>query len=318
MHAREYVYLVVLSAIWGLSYVFIQVASPLLGPALLIDLRVLVAAGVVLAYIAASGQWRTRFPDLRSRWRAYFILGALNAALPFTLIAISELELPASYAALLNSTAPIFSTVLAVSFLSAALSRRTSLGLLLGIVGVGIAVGVAPFPLTTGILISVVLSLLAAGSYGVAALYLHREFRNVPPITISMGQQLAAGAMLLPFALVEVPSARFTPLAVEAMLGLALLSTVLAYLLYFHILQVAGPTQALSVTFLMPIFGVLWGHLLLGEPIGPGTVAGLALILVGVQLVVGLGRRSPGPPGEAQLVAEAASEPGRIEPVVRP
>ncbi len=80
MHAREYVYLVVLSAIWGLSYVFIQVASPLLGPALLIDLRVLVAAGVVLAYIAASGQWRTRFPDLRSRWRAYFILGALNAA----------------------------------------------------------------------------------------------------------------------------------------------------------------------------------------------------------------------------------------------
>lgn len=314
MQAREYVYLVALSAIWGLSYVFIQVASPLLGPALLIDLRVLVAAGVVLAYLAASGQLPGRFPDLRSRWRAYFILGAVNAALPFTLIAVSELQLPASYAALLNSTAPIFSTVIAVAFLSARLSRRTTLGLLIGIVGVAIAVGVAPFPLTTGILISVALSLVAALSYGVAALFLHREFRDTPPITISVGQQLAAGVMLLPFALVEAPNADFTWIAIEAMLGLALLSTVVAYLLYFHILQVAGPTQALSVTFLMPIFGVLWGHLLLGEPIGIGTVVGLALILVGVELVVGLGRRSTDPPRAVEIAAEAASEPGRIAP----
>lgn len=312
MQPREYVYLVALSAIWGLSYVFIQVASPLLGPALLIDLRVLVAAGVVLAYLGATGQVGRRFPDLRGRWRSYFILGAVNAAIPFTLIAISELSLPASYAALLNSMAPIFSTVIAVSFLSARLSRRTAFGLVLGIVGVAIAVGVAPFPITTAILVSVALSLAAAFSYGVAALYLHREFRNVPPITISVGQQLAAGAMLLPFALVEVPSANFTWLAIEAMLGLALLSTVVAYLLYFHILQVAGPTQALTVTFLMPIFGVLWGHLLLGEPIGVGTVVGLALILIGVQFVVGLGRARSDPPTETERVAEAAPEPGRI------
>jgi drug/metabolite transporter (DMT)-like permease len=314
MRAREYVYLVVLSAIWGLSYVFIQVASPLLGPALLMDLRVLVAAGVVLAYVTASGELRRRFPDLRRRWKAYFLLGAVNAAIPFTLIAFSELELPASYAALLNSTAPIFSTVIAVSFLSAYLSRRTALGLLLGIVGVATAVGVAPFPLTTAILFAVALALAAACSYGFAALYLHREFRDTPPITISIGQQLAAGALLLPFALVELPNARFTWLAVGAMLGLALLSTVIAYLLYFHILQAAGPTQALTVTFLMPIFGVLWGHLLLGEPIGVGTVVGLALILVGVQLVVGFGRDDTQPPGETQLVAEAALEPGRIAP----
>lgn len=317
MQAREYVYLVVLSAIWGLSYVFIQVASPLLGPALLIDLRVSVAAGVVLAYVAASGQLRRSFPDMRSRWRAYFILGALNAALPFTLIAISELQLPASYAALLNSTAPIFSTVIAVSVLSARLSRRTALGLVFGIVGVAVAVGVAPFALTEGILFSVALSLVAACSYGVAALYLHREFRTTPPITISIGQQLAAGALLLPFALVEAPRADFTLLAIGAMLGLALLSTVVAYLLYFHILQAAGPTEALSVTFLMPVFGVLWAHLLLGEPIGIGTVVGLALILVGVELVVGLGRRHSEPPEESQLIAEASSEPGRIAPTDR-
>lgn len=310
MRAREYGYLVGLSAIWGLSFVFIQVAAPLLGPALLIDLRVLVAAAVVLAYVAASGQLRTRFPDLRNRWRAYFLLAAVNAALPFTLIAVSELELPASYAALLNSTAPIFSTVIAVSFLSARLSRRTSLGLLLGIVGVGIAVGVAPFALTTGILISVALSLVAAACYGIGALYLHRDFHDTPPITISLGQQIAAGAMLLPFALAEVPSAQFTWLAIEAMLGLALLSTVVAYLLYFHILQVAGPTQALSVTFLMPIFGVLWGHLLLGEPIGVGTVAGLALILVGVALVVGLGRKNTGAPQKRRHPAEAPHDSG--------
>jgi len=314
MRAREYVYLVALSAIWGLSYVFIQVASPLLGPALLMDLRVLVAAGVVLAYVTASGELRRRFPDLRRRWKAYFLLGAVNAAIPFTLIAFSELELPASYAALLNSTAPIFSTVIAVSFLSAYLSRRTALGLLLGIVGVATAVGVAPFPLTTAILFAVALALAAACSYGFAALYLHREFRDTPPITISIGQQLAAGALLLPFALVELPNARFTWLAVGAMLGLALLSTVIAYLLYFHILQAAGPTQALTVTFLMPIFGVLWGHLLLGEPIGVGTVVGLALILIGVQLVVGFGRDDTKPPGETPRVAEAALEPGRIAP----
>ncbi len=287
MKAQEYVLLFVLGAIWGLSYVFIRVASPLFGPALLMGLRVAIASGVTLVYIAVTGQWKTALPSFRTRGRQYLVMGLVNAAIPFTLIAASELVINASYAAILNATTPVFSALVAMTWGGRPVTARVAGGIAIGIAGVTIAVGAAPFSLTPLVLGAIALSIGGALSYGVGAFYAHRHTADVAPVTASLGQTLAATLILFPFALVEAPTAHWTVPGDVSLLGLAVLCTFFAYLLYFRILQKSGPTETLTVTFLIPIFGVLWGHLLLGESIGLGTLVGLAVVLVGISLVTG-------------------------------
>ncbi|HLY76619.1 MAG TPA: DMT family transporter [Thermoplasmata archaeon] len=287
MKAPEYVLLFVLGAIWGLSYVFIRVASPLFGPALLVGLRVAIASGATAAYVAATGQWETALSSFRTKGREYLVIGLVNAALPFTLISASELVLNASYAAILNATTPVFSALATAAWLGQPLTSRVAGGIAVGVLGVAIAVGAAPFTLSPLVLLAVALSLGGSVSYGIGAFYAHRHTADVPPVTASLGQTLAATVLIAPFALVEVPTARWTVPGNVSLLGLALLSTFVAYILYFRILQRSGPTETVTVTFLIPIFGVAWGHLLLGEPIGVGTVVGLAVVLVGIALITG-------------------------------
>ena len=215
----------------------------------------------------------------------YLVLGAINAALPFTLIAIAELTLPASFASVLNATAPVFSTLLAVPLLGERLRLRPAVGVIVGVVGVVVLVGAAPFPLTPVLVVSAMASLIAALSYGLAAIYVRRALQGESPLDLTLGQQLSASLLLIPFALFELPTARFTPGAIGSVVGIAALSTALGYVIYFRILQVAGPTQALTVTFLIPVFGILWGSLLLGESIGIGLVLGAAIVLVSIGLV---------------------------------
>lgn len=287
MRAQEYVLLFLLGAIWGLSYVFIRVASPLLGPALLVGLRVAIASGATTLYIAATGQWKTALPSFRKKGREYLVMGLVNAAIPFTLISISELVLDASYASIINATTPVFSALATAIWLARPLTARVSGGIAIGIAGVAIAVGGAPFTLTPLVLGAIVLSVGGSASYGFGAFYAHRHSADVAPVTASLGQTLAATVLIFPFAIAEAPTARWTVPGDVSLIGLALLSTFIAYLLYFQILQKAGPTETVTVTFLIPIFGVLWGHLLLGEPIGIATVVGLAIVLVGIALVTG-------------------------------
>jgi drug/metabolite transporter (DMT)-like permease len=236
-------------------------------------------------WIAALGGVRTAVADLRHRWTSYAALGFLNAAAPFTLIAVGELYLPASYSSILNATAPLFGTVLGAAFFAQRIPRIGAVGLGVGLAGVILLVGVAPFALTTPVLLAVVITLLAALSYGAAALYIKHTFTGTTPTQLAFGQLLAAAVLLVPLAAWEAPSAHFTEAALESVLGIVVLSTVLAYTIYFRILLKVGPTEALSVTYLMPIFGVLWGYLLLAEAIGWGIVLGVITILAGVALV---------------------------------
>ena len=297
MRRSEYALLVVLGAMWGLSYVFYRVGAPALGPALFVELRVLIAAGSLIAYLAIRGRWRATGLRLRAKTREYLVLGAVNAAVPFTLIAIAELTLPASFASVLNSTAPLFSALLGIPWLGQRIGARQGSGITLGIVGVVVLVGAAPFAITPIVIASATASLLAAFSYGVGAIYVRRRLSGEDPLDLTVGQQLAGALWLAPFGAAEVPSAHFDALSIASVLGIALGSTSLAYVIYFRILQSAGPTEALAVTFLIPIFGVLWGFLLLREPLGVGLIAGVALILAGVGLTTN--RRAspaPGPP----------------------
>ncbi len=284
MQAGDLGRLIVLAALWGGSFLFIRVAAPVLGPIVLVELRVLIAGLALLIYVATT----RRAIELRARWRQYLIIGALNSALPFVLISTAELRLTASFAAILNATSPLFGAIIAAVWLKDTLTARKIGGLILGIAGVATLVGWSPISLSAGVLLSNGASLLGAASYGVASVYTKAHVTGAPPLGMAVGSQLGASLMLLPLVPVAPPTGTPSAGVVLCVLLLALGSTALAYLLYFRLIIDIGPARALTVTFITPIFGVAWGALFLGEQIAIGTVVGCVIILAGTALVLGL------------------------------
>jgi len=299
MTARQLAMLLALAALWGASFLFMRVAVPEFGPIVLADARVAVAGAALLAYaVVIRGR-----PVLRARWRDYLLLGTVNAALPFTLLAAAELEIEASLAAVLNAMAPLCGALVAAIWLGQPVTRAAKAGLVLGVVGVALVVGLAPFTVDLEFVLAVLACLAAAFAYGVGANLVRARFAGEPPLAIAIGQQLAAAVVLLP--LVPAVPLREAPGTVDVacVLALALGSTGIAYLLYFRLLAELGATGGMTVIFVVPVFGVLWGALFLDEAIHLGTVAGGAVILLSVWLIT----RTP--PGPARVAAPERSDP---------
>lgn len=277
-----------LAALWGASFLFIRVAAPAMGPVILVEVRVILAGAALLVYGVAM---HSRL-DLRRRWLTYLLLGVFNAALPYTLISAAELRLSAGLAAILNATTPLFTAIVAVFWLGDAFTWRKAAGLLVGIAGVVVVMGGGPLPLDGPTLLAAGASLLGALSYGVAGVYARRALVGVAPLASATGQQLGAAVALAPLAIPIVATQRAhitpTPGAVWATLALALLCTSLAYLLFFHLISAVGPISTLSVTFLVPVFGLVWSALFLHERLTIGAVVGLAIILGSMWLVTGM------------------------------
>jgi drug/metabolite transporter (DMT)-like permease len=284
MRPKELMALALLGALWGGSFLFIRVAVPVLGPFVLMELRVGLAAVTLTLYAVAVSS----LPKLRTHWKEFLILGGLNGALPFTLIATSEINLTASLAAILNSTTALFAAVVAAAWIGEALTTRKIVGVVSGIVGVTVLVGWIPIALDWIVLLSVGASLTAALSYALGGVYAKRTFVDAPLLTLAIGQQTGAAMLLLPPAAVNLPAEAPSPAVVFSVLALSLLSTAVAYLLYFYLLANVGPTKTLTVTFLVPVSGLLFGILFLGEPVGIGTLIGLGIILSSVALVTGI------------------------------
>src|SRR5215210_2157618 len=291
MRPKDFAGLILLGALWGGSFLFIRVAVPALGPFLLVELRVGLAAAALFLYALAAG----RMPKIRGRWRSFLVLGFFNAAVPFSLISTAEINLTASLAVILNSTTVMFTAIVAAVWMGDALTARKLVGIVLGIVGVTVLVGWDPTPMNGVVLLSVAAMLVASLSYALGATYAKRSFSGIPPIGMAIGQLTAATALLLPFSVVSIPGKVPSPPVVFSMLALALLSTAAAYLIYFRLIENVGPTSTLTVTLLVPVFGLLFGVLLLGEPFGFGTLAGLAIILYSVVLITGIGAVSDQP-----------------------
>lgn len=285
MRPKDLAALVLLGAIWGSSFLFIRVAVPELGPLPLMLLRVGLAALVLLPFALVLGA----APELRKRWRPFLVIGLLNAAITFSLIALAEVRLTASLAAILNSTTVLFGALVAAVWLGEPLTRRKVAGVILGIAGVAVLVGFDPIPLDGAVALSVGAMLLAALFYAISGTYIKLNFSGVRPLTMAAGQQAGATAILFLPAAATAPAQVSSPTAAFSALALAWLCTAAAYLLYFRLIASVGPTSTLTVTFLAPGFGVLFGVLLLGEPFGAGTFAGLLAILASVALVTGAG-----------------------------
>jgi drug/metabolite transporter (DMT)-like permease len=290
MRPRDFAGLVLLGALWGGSFLFIRVAVPSLGPFLLAELRVGLAAVALFLFALAAG----RVPEIRHRWRSFLVLGFLNAAVPFSLISAAEIHLTASLAAILNSTTVMFSAIVAAVWIGDVLTARKAIGIVFGIIGVSVLVGWDPLPLSGSVLLAVAAMLIASLSYALGATYAKRSFSGIPPLGMAIGQLGGAVALLLPLAAVSIPEKAPSFVVALSMLGLALLSTSVAYLIYFRLIENVGPTSTVTVTLLVPVFGLLFGVLLLDEPFGPGTLAGLAIILTSVVLITGIAPRKKG------------------------
>ena len=288
MHPRDVVRLLLLAGLWGGSFAFIRVAVPELGALWLAFARVALAFAAL--FVLALG--RRAVPSFLAHWRSYAVIGIVNSALPFALFSFAEEYIGASTAAVLNATSPFFGAVVAALWLKDALTLPKLAGMGLGLAGVVVLVGWQAEPLTGTTLVASLACLAAAFCYGVASVYAKRNMRDVPSAAMALYSQLTAAIVLAPaLTFVPLPSSP-TPLAVGNVVALALGSTALAYLLYFRLIATIGPARALTVTFLIPLFGVLWGYLFLGEPLALNTLAGCALILGGTWIAA----RAPAAP----------------------
>ena len=276
--------LITLGAIWGASYIFIRVAVEPFGPALLMFIRVALSTIILLAYAKLR-----RVPlDIRRHWRRFLLLGFLASALPFTLIGWAELTVTASMAAILMSTTPLFTALIAAVALGEPLTVYKMIGALLGIVGVTLTVGGSPMEMNAEVVAATVALLAATLCYSLGGVYAKRSFAGVNSMSLSTGQLIGSSFILAPVSLVDLPLHEVSDTAVLAMLALVVLCTAFAYQLYYYLIISAGPTKALTVTLLVPIFGVIWGALLLQESISPGMIVGLLLVLFSVGLVTGM------------------------------
>ena len=282
MNTANLLRLITLAAIWGGSFLFMRIGAPTLGPAVLIEGRVLSAA----VFLALVGIVMKKKLQLREHWQHYFILGFFNSALPFLLFAYGAQVLSASLESVLNATAPMWGAIVGALWKRQAIGARTALGLVLGTVGVAVLVGFDNVSARAGAGLAVAAALAAALCYGIASQYA-RSAKSVEPFANAHGTMWSSAVMVLPVLPFFPPAGAPTPGIVGAVLALGILCSGIAYLIYFRLIQDVGTTSALTVTFLNPLFGILWGVLFLGETVGWYTLVGAPIVLVGTALVTG-------------------------------
>jgi drug/metabolite transporter (DMT)-like permease len=304
MNTANMLRLVALAAIWGGSFLFMRIAAPVLGPAVLIEYRVGFAA-LFLAVVAWVLHLRGKGAplELRRHWKHYLILGLFNSALPFLLFAFAARTLSASVLSVLNATAPMWGALVGAVWARQPVSGRSALGLLLGTAGVALLVGFDHAAERPGAAIAVGAALVAAFSYSIASQYAKSAQageNTVAPFANAHGSMWAAAILVLPLVFFFPAPAEPTLGIMAAVLALGVLCSGIAYILYFKLIDEVGTTSALTVTFLNPLFGILWGALFLHEAIGWHTVAGSAIVLLGTALVTGFRPRFRRAPQAAQ------------------
>ncbi|MET3130484.1 drug/metabolite transporter (DMT)-like permease [Oxalobacteraceae bacterium GrIS 1.11] len=290
MKTSDFLRLIALAAIWGASFLFLRIGAPVLGPAVLITCRV----GFAALFLAGVGLLLKKPLDVRRNWKHFLILGFFNSTLPFMLYAFAARSLSASVLSVLNATAPLWSALIGALWSRQRLAPRTMLGLLLGMGGVALLVGFDQVATRAGAGVAIAAGLLAAFSYGIATTYA-KSAQSVEPFANAHGSMWAATLLVLP-ALPFFPAPASPGVGVMgAVLALGVLCSGVAFLLYFRLIRDIGATSALTVTFMIPVFGILWGHLFLGEVIGWYTIAGSAIVIVGTALVTGMRWNFPWP-----------------------
>ncbi|MFO1280947.1 MAG: DMT family transporter [Burkholderiales bacterium] len=282
MRGADLARLVVLAMLWSLSFVFMRVVAGPLSPVWTATLRILVGGLALVGFLVATGV----DAGLRRHWRAYLVVGLVNSAAPFLLFAWAALTLPASYLVVLNAAAPMFTAVGAALLFGERLGGLKAAGLAAGAAGVALVSRAGPLDPTPIVMLALAASLAAAACYATAGLWLKRHGGGLAPVAIAAWSQTFGGLALLPVALATPMPGPLTAGVIANLLGLALLCSALAYLLYYRLVRDAGPTRAMTVAFLMPPFGMVWGATFLGETITLPMLVGTALVIAGTSAIL--------------------------------
>ncbi|MDO9060109.1 MAG: DMT family transporter [Bradyrhizobium sp.] len=282
--ARDWSLLALLSVLWGGSFFFVGVVVRQLPPLTVVLLRVALAAIMLLPLLWA---WRIRFPSRLAGWRPYFAIALLNNVLPFSLMVTGQTYIASGLASIVNATTPLFTVLVMAAAGDERLHARRVAGVVIGLIGVAI-LHVQHLGFSSGQGFGILLCLAAAFSYGLSALYARRKLSNSPPLATATFQMLASTVMMMVVAGVferpwQLPMP--DPTTWLALLGLAGLSTALAYLVFFQILRRSGSTNVMLVTLLIPVTAILLGSLVLGESISLAEIAG-ALVIGSALLVI--------------------------------
>jgi drug/metabolite transporter (DMT)-like permease len=275
--------LLFLGAVWGAAFLFLRIAAPEVGPVWAAEIRLAIGAAV-LVLVAGRATLRVA----RGRLTTLLIVGALFSAVPFTLISVAEVTLPAGFTSLLNAATPLFTAAIAVGFMGQRVSIRVATGLAVGVVAVITLVGWSPLEPGATTILAVAAGLGAPASYAVAGNFVRARLADVEPLVLATGMVTAGALVALPVAMLSGPPG--TPAADGAisLLAVGVLSTAVAWPIFFGVLRRTTPTAASTVTFIVPAFAIAWGSIVLAEPVGVGLVVGFGLILVSLMLVLGI------------------------------
>ena len=289
MGAREWAMLVVLSVLWGASFLFVGVAIAEMPPLTLVVLRVALAAAALNATLALTG---IALPREGRIWAALFGMGFLNNVVPFTLIAWGQSHIASGVASILNATTPLFTVVVAHYFTAdEKITPLRAVGVCIGFVGVAVMIGSDALR-ALGVDVAAELAILVAALFYALSGVFGRRFNamGVEPLATAAGMLSASTLMLLPpMLIIDRPWALPMPslAAIAAVIALALVATAFAYLIYFRLLATAGATNLLLVTFLIPVSAIILGTTILGERLDAKHFAGMALIGLGLAAIDG-------------------------------
>ncbi|MCM0034222.1 MAG: DMT family transporter [Burkholderiaceae bacterium] len=291
MRRVDVIDLLLLAAIWGSSFLFIRLSVDDFGPIALSGMRTLIAGVTLLPILFLS----KKIAVIRTYWRSIIIVGLFNSALPFIFFNFATMTLPAGTMSIINALTPLWGAAIAWVWLKDTLPPLRMLGLMVGFSGILVLVWDRLSFNDTASIYAVIAGVAAPIFYGIAASYTKKNLMDADPIATAAGSLVTAGLMLLPFTLYTWPSSPISGGAWAALIGLGLLCTAVAYVLYYRLLIRVGPPRAMTVTFLIPVFGVFWGWLFLGESITLRIVMGGGVILLGTALATGfIGRKLSG------------------------
>ena len=284
MRRGDVVELVSLAMLWGGAFLFMRVGAPEFGPFALIALRVGIAALLLVPLAAARG----RFAQVRRHAGALAVLGVVNSAVPFVLFAFAALHVTAGFSAVLNATSPMFTAIVAYAWFGERLGASRVLGLVVGLAGVVVLAWERVTWSAAGPALAVGACLVASAFYGIGGNFARRRLAGVDPYAVAAGSQCAASAVLAPLAIVAWPAAAPSALAWGAVAILGLASTGIAFILYFRLIANVGPSKAITVTFLIPAFGILFGVVFLDERVTASMALGGAIVVLGTALATGV------------------------------
>lgn len=303
MRPADLIRLLSLSAIWGASFLFIRIAAPVLGPLPTAFFRVLIGALTLAACLPMMGlKW-----NMQGKWRPVIVLGIINSGIPFVMYSVAALWLPAGYSAIFNAMTPLMGVVIGSLFFAEKLTRAKAAGVLIGLAGVFVLTRTGPVVFSHELMLGALACLVATSCYGLAGFLTRRWITargGLDNRLVAGGSLVGATLFLLPFSVAALLRDNTLPAADlgvwGAMVGVGMFCTAIAYVLYFRLIADLGPVKSLTVTFLIPPFGIVWGWMFLGETLSWAHAAGMLLIGVAVWLVL-----RPAAPAAAAAVARS-------------